>query len=117
MQNTKIKKIIEKGEDISQTCLYRMHSKSTPELIENDIFEIIIPLEAKATSQDNLKSSEKSSEKILNLMKENNKITIKELAEKIGISTRAIEKNIENLKSDNKLKRAGSDKGGYWEII
>ncbi len=112
----------ELGSGIRNLTKYvKIYSNKEPELIENDIFTISIPLKEQDTLQDkeksSKKSSEKSSEKILNLMKNNNKITIKELAEKIGISTRAIEKNIENLKSDNKLKRIGSDKGGYWEII
>jgi ATP-dependent DNA helicase RecG len=62
------------------------------------------------------KSSEKSSEKILKLMREQSDITIEELAKKIGISTRAIEKHIQNLKTADKITRKGSDKLGVWEV-
>ena len=62
-------------------------------------------------------SSEKSSEKILELLKENNKLTTDEVAEKIGITRRAVEKNIEKLKSKGKLTRIGADNGGYWQVI
>jgi len=63
------------------------------------------------------KSSEKSSEKIIRLIKANTQITIKELAEHLNLSARAIEKNISKLKTENRIVRIGSDKGGHWNII
>ena len=39
------------------------------------------------------------------------------MAEKIGISTTAIDKNISTLKNKGLLRRIGSAKGGHWEII
>ena len=62
------------------------------------------------------KTSEKTSEKILELIENNKNITIKELSESVGVSTRSIERNLTKLQKDKKLKRVGSDKGGYWEI-
>jgi len=53
--------------------------------------------------------------KILLLIKEKNTIPILELAQKIGISTTAIENNIAKLKEKKLLKRIGPDKGGHWE--
>ena len=57
-----------------------------------------------------------SQKRILELTKENPRISKSELANKIGISTTAIDKNIETLKAKGLLKRIGPDKGGYWEI-
>lgn len=54
---------------------------------------------------------------IINFIKKNNKISAKELSEKIGISPRKIEDNIRKLKEKNKLKRIGSAKGGHWLVI
>ena len=62
------------------------------------------------------KTSEKTSEKILRFMASNQRITIAELAEAIGVTTRSIERNIENLKTQSRLRRAGPDKGGHWVI-
>ena len=55
--------------------------------------------------------------KILELIKDNPKISIPELAEKIEISTTAVEKNLRKLKEGEIIKRVGSAKGGYWEIV
>ncbi len=59
----------------------------------------------------------KTEEKILSLIKDNNKITIKEMAIKLDKTTRSIERTVKNLKQDNKIKRVGSDKTGTWEIV
>ncbi len=61
--------------------------------------------------------SEKSSEKILALIKENKAISAREMAAIIGISQRAVEKQLATLKKEKHLKRVGGAKGGYWEII
>lgn len=55
--------------------------------------------------------------KMVYLIANNPTITIKELAESIGISTTAIDKNLSKLKDKEIIKRVGGDKGGSWEII
>ena len=60
---------------------------------------------------------EKSSEKIMKLIKSDTHITIKELAQQLNISTRAVEKNIAKLKTEGVIERIGADKGGHWNII
>jgi ATP-dependent DNA helicase RecG len=63
------------------------------------------------------KSSEKSSEKILALIKANPTIAAKNIAETIGISPRAVEKTIAKLKKEKQLRRVGPYKGGHWEVV
>jgi ATP-dependent DNA helicase RecG len=47
---------------------------------------------------------------------ENSEITALELSDKLGITSRAIEKSINQLKNGGMLIRKGSKKSGYWEI-
>lgn len=69
--------------------------------------------------------SEKWSEKgltkrqiaLLTRLKENPKITRKELAKRIKINPSAVQKHIEKFKEKDIIKRIGPDKGGYWDII
>jgi ATP-dependent DNA helicase RecG len=63
------------------------------------------------------KSSGKSSGKILELMRNKPYMTIPELAEQLGISTRAVEKNLRKLQEAGRLKRVGPAKGGHWEVL
>ena len=54
---------------------------------------------------------------ILQYIFEQQKITTRELAEKVGISQRKIKENIAKLKTTGLIKRIGPAKGGHWEII
>lgn len=58
-----------------------------------------------------------SSEKILELIKQNPKISAAGIAMEIGISSRGVEKQIQKLREAGIIKRNGADKGGYWEIV
>jgi biotin operon repressor len=40
-----------------------------------------------------------------------------DIASSIGISAKAVEKQIARLKKDGVLVRVGPDKGGSWEIV
>ena len=44
-------------------------------------------------------------------------ITIKQMAENLSLSTRAIEKQIAKLREKNLLSRDGADNGGSWVIL
>lgn len=55
--------------------------------------------------------------RILSNMKKNPRISIPDLSYAIGVSTRSIEKNIIKLKKCRKIKRMGTPKSGYWEVL
>ena len=63
------------------------------------------------------KPSDKTSDKILEFIKEQPKTTIKALAEIMGVSTRAIEIHLQNLKQNHKIIRNGGKKTGNWEVL
>ena len=69
------------------------------------------------SSEKNEKGSEKSSEKILELIKNDPNISAAAIAEQIGISSRAVEKQLKKLREENLIRRIGPDKGGHWEIV
>lgn len=60
-------------------------------------------------------STEKSSEKIIAAIKENPTISAQQIAQLLGITSRAIEKHLSKLKEKGAVKRIGPDKGGHWE--
>ncbi|MCA1759739.1 MAG: HTH domain-containing protein [Bacteroidales bacterium] len=51
------------------------------------------------------------------LIKNNKGITTGILAKHLKVTRRTIARDIENLKIAGKVRRIGSDKSGYWEII
>lgn len=54
---------------------------------------------------------------IVELIKNNNKITTTEIAKIMGVVRITIARDIEKLKRDSVVSRTGSDKHGFWEIM
>lgn len=114
-----------------------------PEFIEEDVFKTIIPIPILDDS-DSGKSSPspimgkrfegledeiidevrrkfgeefgESSEKIIILIYEDPTISAKEIAEKIGLSPRGVEKNLATLKKKGVVERIGPPRGGKWRL-
>ena len=53
---------------------------------------------------------------ILSLLAEHPYYTTADLAARIGISAKGVEKHLSRLKADGSLKRIGPDKGGRWSV-
>ena len=54
---------------------------------------------------------------VLNLLRANKKATIVSIAKEVGLSATGVEKIIARLKDKELIKRIGSAKGGYWEVV
>ena len=63
------------------------------------------------------KSSGKTEDQILDLLAATAEMTIPDVAEAIGLSTRAVEKQIARLRKGGRLRRVGSRKAGRWEVV
>lgn len=61
-------------------------------------------------------TAQKTTQKILVMVKENPAITRRELAEKIGLTADGIKFSLTKLKKKGIIKRVGPDKGGHWEV-
>jgi len=54
--------------------------------------------------------------KILALLKENASITTTEMAERLSINRRTIQRGLDALKAKREIERKGGRRYGYWEI-
>jgi Fic family protein len=88
--------------------------ESTP-FIEFMLEIILISLESSVKNSD--KSSEKTEDKILNYLQANPHGTIKEITMHLGITSRAVEKQLASLKRDHRLQRTGSARKGEWIVL
>ena len=59
----------------------------------------------------------RTGQKIIDLVISDPSITAEAMSVKIGVSKRAVEKNIKELRERGILVHEGSDKAGYWRII
>lgn len=101
-----------------------MAGRGEPVFESNVFFQATVPRSNEPSRSDGKKGSEekfgdgseKSSEKILALLKRRNTVSAREIAETLGLSSRAVEKQIAALKAAGRLRRIGPAKGGHWEI-
>lgn len=70
----------------------------------------------KSSVNSSVKSSVNTEDKILSFFRENPNATIKEIADKLELTTRAIEKQISSLKANGRLTRVGSARKGTWVV-
>ncbi len=59
----------------------------------------------------------KSAKKVLQALKTNPESTIDEIATSISVSRETVKRSLKSLSEKGLIKRVGSDKTGYWEII
>ena len=60
---------------------------------------------------------EDNEKKLIELIKKNNTLDRIEISEKLNLSPRTVDRLINSLKKKKLLKRIGSNKTGYWEIL
>jgi Fic family protein len=59
---------------------------------------------------------EKTSDKIIALLREDPRHSARSLADVIGISAKGVEKQLAKLKTSGRITRVGSAKGGHWQV-
>ena len=68
-------------------------------------------------TESGTETTQKTTEKILRLIKENPSITNKELARLCDITEDGVFYHIKKMKAAGIIRRIGPDKGGHWEVI
>ncbi|KLK87253.1 ATP-dependent DNA helicase RecG [Methanoculleus sediminis] len=89
---------------------------------EGDLFTVTVHRKEERSSEkgsqkSSPKGSQKSSQKIIELMQHDPTVTIAELARSVGVTDRAIKKQIEKLKQQGRLRRIGPARSGHWEVL
>ncbi|MBE6461087.1 MAG: winged helix-turn-helix domain-containing protein [Alphaproteobacteria bacterium] len=63
------------------------------------------------------KTTQKTTQKILDVLVKNPSATRAELASAMGLSPDGVKWNLDKLKKSGKIRRVGPDRGGHWEIV
>ena len=85
-----------------------------PDFKTDGMFTVILHRTVEETVDETV---EETVENILKAMKENPKVTAKELRKKTGLSRRGVEYQIDKLKKEDVIERIGPTKGGYWKLL
>ena len=100
--------------DDQEACLFTVtvHRKSAEESeLAGDS-----SLNGQASPKSSPKSSPNTENQILRLISEDSSITTEQLGFVLGISKRAVLRQISKLKMQGRLRRVGSARGGHWEV-
>ena len=73
--------------------------------------------EGEAEVKTRVETRVKTPEKILDVLRENPRLTLAEVADTIGKSTSAVERAAAKLVKESRLRFVGPKKGGRWEVI
>ena len=82
-----------------------------PVIEEQDVYRIEIPYMS-TLQGSTFDTTQKSTQKILDLIRENPYVTTQEMADSIGIIRRTIAKHIKSLQEKGRITRIGPDRGG-----
>jgi ATP-dependent DNA helicase RecG len=98
--------------DDEEGCLFTVivHRKSLASLVTEGSAAVLSPTGSP-------KMSGKMSGKILDMLRVNSTITIPELAERLGVTTRTVERSLVSLRREGLVQRNGPAKGGHWEVV
>ena len=114
-----IKALVATREDDNLNIFREFMTSMMEQNIQNEIATYLESIGDEENREKTSKSGEKptkSREKIIALLLENGKLSATLLAGKIGISAKAVEKHLANLKADGTIERVGPAKGGYWKV-
>ena len=114
------------GEGFDRTCREQEANGANVPSFRTDefILKITVPKVAEKVTVDDERVdinvtdvSQKTSQKIIDLIKEDPYISTSKMAEIISVDRRNIARNIKKLQEQGIVRRVGPDKGGFWEII
>lgn len=88
---------------------------SQEKLIELDDDDLKISLNDIPKTKKTELRKRKRQQGIISLIKQNPKITMEEMADKLDVNARTIHRDVEELK--NVIEHVGPTKGGYWVIF
>ena len=114
----------ELGSGMRNTNKYtKMYSGGTPVFVEDNIFQIIIPMEGVAglhvgpeKGRNVVIQATELEQEVIDVLFKNPEQTIGELSNEIGVSKKTVSKRIKSLKDKGIIERVGSDRKGYWKI-
>ena len=75
------------------------------------------PRTVEASVEPSVKTSVKTSVKILEILDQEPALTLAQVAQKVGRTTRAVELATSKLVKAGRLKYVGPQKGGHWEVL
>lgn len=110
------------GSGMRNTNKYtKFYSGGTPVFVEDNIFEIVIPMSNVAGLQvgpndTNKETNKETSDKIIDILETKSDISVNEIAEILEISVGGVRYHINKMKKAGLIEHTGSTKKGKWIV-
>ena len=98
----------------SGKCPKKQRKMSQEILSTNEECDLNISLE-KPTDKKEISKKNKRHQAIISMIRQNSRITMDEMADKLGVNARTIHRDIEDLKQI--IEHVGPTKAGYWKLL
>lgn len=105
--------------EIFQNCMIELHC----EQLKRDIDSFSASMEQDAdrkggqkTEKVDRKGGQKTKDAIIELIRENPRISSTAIASVLGINRSAVSKHMKQMQEQMQIRRVGPDKGGHWEV-
>ena len=112
----------ELGSGMRNTNKYtKLYSGGTPIFVEDNIFEILIPLNNVAELQvgpeeTSKETSKETADKIIDILESRPEVTVNKIAEILNISVGGVKYHIEKMRKAGIIEHIGSTKKGKWIV-
>jgi ATP-dependent DNA helicase RecG len=108
-------------EKITDTCKNAGKREPTIEFKHNREFSVTFYSDVSITIKDTIKDTKNfqmsdTHSRLIAMMGENPRITVKAMAIALRINERNVKKHINALKELGRIERIGANKGGYWVV-
>ena len=119
MSSEYIKALVATREDDNLDIFRGFMTSMMEQNLQNEITTYLESIGVEESRKKTSKGGEKPTkgrDKIIALLSENGELSASALAKKIGISAKAVEKHLANLKANGIIERIGPAKGAYWKV-
>lgn len=112
----------ELGSGMRNTNKYtKSYSGGTPVFVEDNIFEIVIPMGNVASLQvgpdeTNKETNKETADRIVDILETKPEISVNEIAEILKISVGGVRYHINKMKKSGLIEHTGSTKKGKWIV-
>lgn len=76
-----------------------------------------VPAPGEVVDDHAQKTTQKTPQKLLDLISQDPSVTRQTLAEALGITPDGVKYHLRKLQEEGRLRRVGPDKGGHWEVV
>lgn len=82
-----------------------------------EIIKKVLEESTKNVAEEAKKNSGAVQDKLLELLKLDNKISAKSVADKLEMSERQVQRLLKNMKDEGIIERVGSNRNGTWKVL